>query len=262
MKTDKIAQKLADILPSRPVVPGMSNPDTPKLVEQEATRIKAKHDAKELARIKYLEKQKLKNLQAKQEKRQLLAEELGVEEIPDGQTELQAKRIAEQQKRVEAIEALEAQTVEPLKATELAERHNSGKGSYSSAIRSALQLQGASRPEITKLLTSLNINLSVQLTKQDTANLLACLLTCNHSQLQALMTNKKVPVVIKTVIKRLIEDEKLGNIETIEKLWDRIFGKGPMQLSLPEGQQLQTGIVPNQPVSREAYILIRDTLIK
>lgn len=262
MKTGKIAQKLADILPNRPIVPGMSNPDTSKLVEQEATRIKSKQDAKELARIKYLEKQKLKNLQAKQEKRQSLAEELGVEEIPDGQTELQAKRIVEQQKRVEAIEALEAQTVEPLKATELAERHGSGRGSYSSAVRSALQLQGASRPEITKLLTSLNINLSVQLTKQDTANLLACLLTCNHSQLQALMTNKKVPVVIKTVIKRLIEDEKLGNIETIEKLWDRIFGKGPMQLSLPEGQQLQTGIIPNQPVSREAYILIRDTLIK
>lgn len=262
MKADKIAQKLADILPDRPVVPGMSNPDTPKLVEQEATRIKSKQDAKELARIKYLEKRKLKNLQAKQEKRQSLAEELGVEEIPNGQTELQAKRIVEQQKRVEAIEALEVQTVEPLKATELAERHDSGRGSYSSAIRSALQLQGASRPEITKLLTSLNINLSVQLTKQDTANLLACLLTCNHSQLQALMANKKVPVVIKTVIKRLIEDEKLGNIETIEKLWDRIFGKGPMQLSLPEGQQLQTGIIPNQPVSREAYILIRDTLIK
>lgn len=262
MKTDKIAQKLADILPDRPVVPGMSNPDTSKLVEQEATRIKAKADAKELARIKYLEKSRLRSLKEKQEKRQSLAEELGVDSIPDGQTELQAKRIVEQQKRVEAIEALEAQTVEPLKATELAERHDSGRGSYSSAIRSALQLQGASRPEITKLLTSLNINLSVQLTKQDTANLLACLLTCNNSQLQALMTNKKVPVVIKTVIKRLIEDEKLGNIETIEKLWDRIFGKGPMQLNLPEQQQLQTGIIPNAPVSREAYLIIRDTLIK
>lgn len=262
MKTDKIAQKLADILPSRPVVPGMSNPDTSKLVEQEATRIKSKQDAKELARIKYLEKQKLRNLEAKQQKRQSLAEELGLDSIPDGQTEFQAKQIAEQKKRIEAVEALEAQIVEPLKATELAERHDSGRGSYSSAIRSALQLQGASRPEITKLLTSLNINLSVQLTKQDTANLLACLLTCNHSQLQALMSNKKVPVVIKTVIKRIIEDEKLGNIETIEKLWDRIFGKGPMQLSLPEGQQLQTGIIPNQPVSREAYILMRDSLIK
>ena len=76
------------------------------------------------------------------------------------------------------------------------------------------------------------------------------------------MANKKVPVVIKTVIKRLIEDEKLGNIETIEKLWDRIFGKGPMQLSLPEGQQLQTGIIPNAPVSREAYVIIRESLMK
>ena len=262
MKTDKIAQKLADILPDRPIVPGMSNPDTSKLVEQEATRIKSKQDAKELARIKYLEKRKLKNLQAKQEKRQSLAEELGVEEISDGQTELQAKRIVEQQKRVEAIEALEAQTVEPLKATELAERRDSGRGSYSSAIRSALQLQGASRPEITKLLTSLNINLSVQLTKQDTANLLACLLTCNEAQLAALYNNKKIPIVIKTVIKRLQEDAKLGNIETVEKLWDRVFGKGQMQLNLPEQQQLQTGIIPNVPISREAYIVIRDTLIK
>lgn len=262
MKTDKIAQKLADILPDRPVVPGMSNPDMPKLVKQEAAYIKSKQDAKELARIKYAERQKLKNLQVKQEKRQALAEELGIDEIPDGQTELQAKRIVEQQKRVEAIEAIEAQTVEPLKATELAERHGSGKGLYSSTITNAIRLQGPSKPEIIKLLTSLNINLSVQLTKQDTANLLACLLTCNHSQLQALMTNKKVPIVIKTVIKRLIEDEKLGNIETIEKLWDRIFGKGPMQLNLPEQQQLQTGIIPNVPVSREAYIVIRDTLMK
>lgn len=262
MKTDKIAKDLSDILPSRPVVPGMSNPDTSKLVEQEATRIKAKANAKELARIKYLEKQKLRNLEAKQQKRQSLAEELGLDSIPDGQTEFQAKQIAEQKKRVEAVEAIEAQTVEPLKVTELAEQHNSGKATYSSTVTKAMQLQGASRPEITKLLTSLNINLSVQLTKQDTANLLACLLTCNEAQLAALYNNKKIPIVIKTVIKRLQEDAKLGNIETVEKLWDRVFGKGQMQLNLPEQQQLQTGIIPNVPVSREAYIVIRDTLMK
>lgn len=258
MKADKIATQLSDILPDRPVVPGFDNHKTSQMINKEAHRIALKQDAKELARIKYLERQKLKNLKDKEEKRQSLAEELGIDSIPDGQTEHQVRKIAEQQKRVEAIEAIEAETVQPLDALELADKTKS----YSSTIGKAIQLQGASRPEITKLLTSLNINLSVQLTKQDTANLLACLLTCNHSQLQALMTNKKVPVVIKTVIKRLIEDEKLGNIETIEKLWDRIFGKGPMQLSLPEGQQLQTGIIPNQPVSREAYILIRDTLIK
>ena len=76
------------------------------------------------------------------------------------------------------------------------------------------------------------------------------------------MNNKKIPVVIKTVIKRLIEDMKLGNIETVEKLWDRIFGKGAMQLNLPEQAQLQTGILPNVPISREAYVIIRESLIK
>lgn len=258
MKTDKIATQLSDILPNRPVVPGFDNHKTSQMINQEAHRIASKQDAKELARIKYLERQKLKNLKDKEEKRQSLAEELGIDSIPDGQTEHQARKIAEQQKRVEAIEAIEAETVQPLDALELADKTKS----YSSTIGKAIQLQGASRPEITKLLTSLNINLSVQLTKQDTANLLACLLTCNHSQLQALMTNKKVPVVIKTVIKRLIEDEKLGNIETIEKLWDRVFGKGQMQLNLLEGQQLQTGIIPNVPVSREAYLIIRENLIE
>ena len=59
-----------------------------------------------------------------------------------------------------------------------------------------------------------------------------------------------------------VKNAKLRNIETVEKLWDRVFGKGQMQLNLPEQQQLQTGIIPNVPISREAYIVIRDTLIK
>lgn len=258
MKTDKIATQLSDILPDRPVVPGFDNHKTSQMINQEAHRIASEQDAKELARIKYLERQKLKNLKDKEEKRQSLAEELGIDSIPDGQTECQARRIAEQQKRVEAIEAIEAETVQPLDALELADKTKS----YSSMIGKAIQLQGTSRPEITKLLTSLNINLSVQLTKQDTANLLACLLTCNEAQLAALYNNKKIPIVIKTVIKRLQEDAKLGNIETVEKLWDRVFGKGQMQLNLPEGQQLQTGIIPNVPISREAYLVIRESLIR
>lgn len=259
MKKDKIAEQLSDILPDRPTIPG-NVASSSQLIDQEATRIKASQDAKEIARIKYLEKQRLRQLKAKEAKRQSLAEELGLDSIPEGRTETQAKKIAEQEKRVEAIEAIEAQVVEPLHPLELA--NSKKRGTYSNDVTRAIQLQGTTRPEITKLLTSLNINLNIQLTKQDTANLLACLLTCNESQLIALQNNKKVPVAIKIVIKRLIEDMKLGNIETIDHLWDKIFGKGAMQLDLPEAQQLQTGIIPNVPVSREAYIILRDTLIK
>lgn len=260
-RKDKITEQLNDLLPNRPKMPGLSNPDTSKMVEEEATRIKARQDAKEVARIKYLEKQKLRKLEDKQAKRQSLAEELGLDEIPDGQTAQQAERIAEQKKKVEAIEAIEAQVVQPLHPLELAE-NTSGHKTYSSTVTQALQMQGATRPEVLKLLTSLNINLNVQLSKQDTANLLACLLTCNEAQLAALYNNKKIPIVIKTVIKRLQRDVKLGNMETIERLWDRVFGKNAMSLNLPEQTQLETGILPNMPVSREAYIVIRDTLLK
>lgn len=262
MKQNNIEEQLSSILPTRAQAPSMNKPEatSQQSIAKEAASIKAKKEAKELARIKYMEKYRLKREKEKLEEKRSLAEELGLdperaETIP---TKLQMKRVAEHEKRVEAIEAIEAQTVTPLDPVEIAQKG----GTYSSKTTQLLQLQGASRPEIVKLLTSLNVNLSVQLSKQDTANLLACLLTCNESQLQALMNNKKIPVVIKTVIKRLIEDMKLGNIDTVEKLWDRIFGKGQMQLNLPEQQQLQTGILPNVPISREAYIVIRDTLIK
>ena len=262
MKQNKIEEQLSSILPTRTQAPSLNRPSasTQASIVKEAASIKAKKDAKELARIKYIEKCRLQREKAKLEKKQSLAEELGLdperaETIP---TKLQMERVAEHEKNIQTIEAIEAQIVTPLDPVEIAQKG----GTYSSKTTQLLQLQGASRPEITKLLTSLNINLSVQLSKQDTANLLACLLTCNESQLNALLSNKKIPVVIKTVIKRLIEDMKLGNIETVEKLWDRIFGKGAMQLNLPEQAQLQTGILPNVPISREAYIVIRDTLMK
>ncbi len=124
---------------------------------------------------------------------------------------------------------------------------------------------GATRRDVAKLLTSLNINLNINLTQTDTYNLLSCLLTANETQLKALMANHMVPIAIKTVIKRLLDDSKIGNIETIERLWDRIFGKNnAATLQLPtQGTQIPgvPGIIPHTIVSREAYTIIRDTII-
>lgn len=265
MKQSKIEEQLSSILPNHIQVPSLncSFASMTQSIAKKAADIKAKAEAKELARIKHIEKCRLQREKAKLEEKQSLAEELGLdpERAETISTKLQMERVAEHERNIqaiEAIEAIEAQTVNPLDPAEIARK----SGICSSKAAQLLRLQGASRPEITKLLTSLNINLSVQLSKQDTANLLACLLTCNESQLNALLSNKKIPVVIKTVIRRLIEDMKLGNIETVEKLWDRIFGKGAMQLNLPEQAQLQTGILPNVPISREAYVIIRESLMK
>jgi hypothetical protein len=69
-------------------------------------------------------------------------------------------------------------------------------------------------------------------------------------------------MAIKTVIKRILNDAKLGEISTVERLWDRIFGKAnKTTLDLPTQPNIAQGIIPNTIVSREAYTIIRDTVI-
>lgn len=127
-----------------------------------------------------------------------------------------------------------------------------------------------SRYDVNKLLAQLNVNRDLQLSKRDTADLLASILTCNETQLQALISNPKIPVSIKTIIKRIQLDANLGNIETVEKLWDRLFGKQglqdqtsistqTLQASNPDGS---CAIIPNTPISREAYVILRETILK
>lgn len=233
-----ISNELADIIPRSTKEYGLPSPDVQEAIKKESASIEARKSAKELAAIKSREMARLKKLKANENK------------------EIDA--MLEEQQRIDTINKIENSSAQPLNISKI----TPATGLSKSELNDVLAMQGTTRPEVLKLLASLNINLSVQLTKQDTSNLLACLLTCNNTQLNALLRNDKVPIVIKTVIKRLLEDEKFGNIETIERLWDRIFGKGPLQMDLPAQAQLETGILPNTPISREAYIIIRDTLIK
>ena len=112
-----------------------------------------------------------------------------------------------------------------------------------------------------RLCEKLNLNLKTQFSASDMANLVATIMSCNESQLNALYNNPDLPLVLKTIIKRLQEDASLGNIDTVEKLWDRIFGKGNMVINLPQVGAVQQGILPNTPITRETYVMIRETLL-
>ena len=133
-------------------------------------------------------------------------------------------------------------------------------------------VKGSLRPTTARLMTALNINLESGLSRRETADLIAALLTCNETQLDALMANKKTPMAVKIIIKRIKDDFKNGSLSTVNNLWDRIFGReplspdstGPSPLSAADSVRtaVREGRLPDVPVSREAYILIRDTLIK
>ena len=119
-------------------------------------------------------------------------------------------------------------------------------------------------PEMLELFHSLSVNLNSRLNKSDTMNLLASLLTCSEEQLDALHSSARVPIALKIVIKRLLIDAQNGDMEAVEKLWDRVFGKqpavDPTAHALPSDSPL-AGLLPSGPVSREAYLIIREHII-
>lgn len=253
-------EQIAKILPNRVDLPSVSLPTREERVEQGFAAAKA--------RQKYAQARAFRE----SEEKVAHAEQIGLNTAkiinPEDLTHTQIEKLAEQQKQEKEIKALYAEAppvidvIPDTTSSSLTPAPIEPVPSLShSQLSQTLALQGAAKADVVKLLNSLNINLNVQLTKADTANLLACLLTCNESQLQALLSNKKVPIVIKTVIKRLLHDSEKGDIATVEKLWDRVFGKNAMSVNMPD-EALNKGLIPNVPVSREAYLIIRDTLLK
>ena len=249
MSTEKLVSQISDLLPEKETgINAELNDNRSTMVKENAEDIVRRKTARELAELKYREKDRLKRMQEKEQARA----EAG---IASGRTAHQQKEIEEQEALVATIENLEEQN-----SSRVPELIRANVPTISPEHASVLQT--TTRKDVVKLLSSLNINLNLQLTKNDTANLLACLLTCNETQLDALYKNKKVPVAIKTVIKRLIDDADRGNMGTVNMLWDRIFGKAGMMLDLPQQQAQATGIIPGTPISREAYVVLRETIIK
>lgn len=255
-------EQIAKILPDRNDLPSVTLPTRDERVAQGFASVQA--------RAKYLKKKREEEEAQEREARVALAEQVGLDisvSSPEDMTQHQITQVAEQQKQEKELEALysEAHPIIDVIPSAPAPTHTPNPTCVPSLSHSQLSqtlaLQGAAKADVVKLLNSLNINLNVQLTKADTANLLACLLTCNETQLKALLNNRKVPIVIKTVISRLLKDSEKGDITTVEKLWDRVFGKGAMTVNMPE-ESVNKGLIPDMPISREAYIVIRDTLMK
>lgn len=269
MKKEAIASDIMELLPDQPS--GINNdlgPGREQAVENKAEQIVKAETAKELTQLKIREKRRMEV-----EKRRM---EAG---IPPGRTAYAHASIKRQEETAEALEALQHEldrdpsTLVPDLIVRTQERQAVQAQSQSQprvpivTPAAAAALQTTTRADVARMLTSLNINLNLQLTKADTANLMACLLTCNESQLAALARNPKVPIFVKTYIKRLQDDAKHGVTSTVDHLWEKLFGKDGLMLepvgsTAPDPVAMAAGIIPGQPISREAYIILRDTLIK
>lgn len=258
MTKDNIADRLGEI------VPGIA----PEKREAQAGAIHDQLSAKELARIQLKARKAGLEEQQKQQEREALAAKHGlrVEDLGPTDTDESLTAAEHAAERAAIDKAIDDQTpADPLDIKDMRVTTKTGQQLSAPQLLTLQTLQGTSRPEMAKLLNNLGINLSVRLSKTDTANLLACLLTCNETQLTALMANDKLPLAIKAIIKRIMLDAQAGETVTVERIWDRLFGKGPMSLDATPITGVPSslpGLIPDQPISREAYIIIRDTLLK
>lgn len=253
MTKETLSADIQALLPDRPtgINDDMSNARA-ESVEKAAEKVMYHKTAKELAKLKRKATLEAKRIAAG---------------IPEGRTEYSHKLLSAREE-IEAAKAareaaIEAEIREDTKALvpDLIAKEVIASPTATAPEKLAV-LTSTTKADVTRLLGSLNLNLNMRLSKTDMSNILATLLTCNEAQLKAVANNPKVPVVIKIIVKRLQDDLKLGSMTLVEDLWDRIFGKGGMLQDAPSGAGTEQGLIPGTPISREAYILLRDTIIK
>jgi len=89
------------------------------------------------------------------------------------------------------------------------------------------------------------------ITKDDSYRLMTHLLMASKSQLEAMARNPDLPIAILTQIKAIITDLADGNTSTVDRLFDRLYGRSmqPMEIAGAKGIPL----IPDKPMSRKAY---------
>ena len=173
----------------------------------------------------------------------------------------QSKEKYIERKREQAEQGL-AQTKSPAQAVRAA-KYEQSKALTPDTIE--MQERAGTSAQVSKLLRSLNINLNMQFSKKETYDIIATLLTCNEAQLEALQTNRRVPIVIKTIIKNILLDYERGSMTTVDKLWTRLFGSDFNDNSKNQGGNttvnilsMVPGVDGSKPISREGYLQIKN----
>lgn len=138
------------------------------------------------------------------------------------------------------------------------------------------------RDRASELLASLGLTSSgaAQMSRADLAAVLEVLLSADEDELRRLHDRPDTPTSLKTIIRRVLADMQSGSLKALQSLWDRLYGRAPLtapdaasavspsspsspsQSSQQALQDVLQGVLPQTPVSREAYIVIRDTLMR
>ena len=99
---------------------------------------------------------------------------------------------------------------------------------------------------------------SKEISKEDALKLMTKVLMSSKADLEAMARNADLPIAIACQIKAIVTDMQNGRTDTVDRLFDRLYGKSiqPMELTGAEG----TPLIPKEPMSRKEYAAMLNKL--
>ena len=103
--------------------------------------------------------------------------------------------------------------------------------------------------QVQKAFDSLDDN--ERLSKEDLLRLLKYIIMCNRYQLEEVARHPDIPIIMANQIKAIVTDLAKGKTETVDRIWDLVFGKTiePIEIISTNGLEL----IPKRPMSRKDY---------
>ncbi len=95
---------------------------------------------------------------------------------------------------------------------------------------------------------------------EDAIKLMTFILMCNRSQLETMIKHVDLPVFLLCLIKGILSDTQNGMTNTVERLFDRIFGRSMQPVELTGANR--TPLIPDKPMSRKSYEAMLEELQK
>lgn len=88
------------------------------------------------------------------------------------------------------------------------------------------------------------VEATAELSREDYYRLIGCLLERPLEDLKRLATDPKTPVWIVGIVRAIVKDAQAGRMNTIDSLFDRLFGKASQPLTGKDGKDLMPTAAP------------------
>ncbi len=118
------------------------------------------------------------------------------------------------------------------------------------------------KPSRLKILQAIfnSLDENERLSKEDILKLLEYIIICNKAQLETIARNPDLPMIIVNQIKAIVTDLASGKTDTVDKIFDRLYGKATISLEVTGAAGVP--LIPDKPMSRKEYETMYEQLIQ